>query len=165
MKRRSSLLAMWCLLSVGCATVAPPRGVQPERLSTVLPGAAVAKVERFAGEEMYNYMDGAAVTYLEHGPVWLTVAEVQYAGIRSQAEVYELGTFAQAAAVYATFAAGGNGEKLAVGEAGTLWPSVEPEAIFHQGRYFVRTMTYAGDAGTGKRVVTEVAAGLRQLLD
>lgn len=136
-----------------------------ERLSEALAGATVTKVERFAGEEMYNYMDGAAVTYLEHGPVWLTVAEVQYAGIRSQVEVYDLGTPAQATAIYATFAAGGNGEKLVVGEAGTLWPSVEPEAIFRQGRFFVRTMTYAGDAATGKRVVTEVATGLRQLLD
>ena len=159
----SALLLVW--LVVGCATVAPRPDVQLERLPEHLDGATVTRVERFAGEEMYNYMNGAAVTYLEQGPVWLVVGEVALSGVRSQVEVYDLGTPGHAAAIYTAFAAGGTGEALAVGEAGTLWPSVEPEAIFWRGRHFVRVMSYAGDAVTGKRVATAVATRLDRLLE
>lgn len=159
----SALLLLW--LVGGCATVAQRPDVRLEGLPEQLAGATVTRVERFAGEEMYNYMNGAAATYLEQGPVWLVVGEVELSGIRSQVEVYELATPGHAAAIYGAFAAGGTGEAVAVGEAGTLWPSVEPETIFRRGRYFVRVMSYAGDAVTGKRVATAVATGLDRLLN
>jgi hypothetical protein len=138
--------------------------VNPARLPSVLPGAEVANVERFEGEELYNYMNGAAATYLEHGKVRMVSADVTLDGVASKVELYTMVSADAATKVYAAFAASDGGEELICGVAGTLWPSSEPEAIFHRQERFVRVMTYARDAATGKRVATKVALGIDRLL-
>jgi hypothetical protein len=133
-------------------------------LPVYLPGAKVDKVESYLGEEMYNYMNGAAATYLGHGRVQLTAADVELDGVSSKVELFTLSSPQAARRVYAEFAKSEGGQALACGVAGCLWPSTEPEAIFHRGPHFVRVMTYAADAPTGKRVATAVARAMDQLL-
>jgi hypothetical protein len=164
MNLRSSLLLV-AAVCTSCALL-PSSSSSPDlaKLSSHLAGAVVSNVEAFQGEEMYNYMDGAAVTYLEHGRVQLTAADVQLDGISSKVELYTLASPEAAGSVYSAFAKSEGGEALACGVAGTLWPSTEPEAIFRRGCHFVRVMTYAADVATGKRVATAVAKAVDGLL-
>jgi len=164
MKSLSSLLVVLTLVCTSCALLRRDSGPELARLPRFLPEAKVSNVEGFAGEELYNYMNGAAATYLENGRVEMQAADVDVGGVSSKVELYTMASADVAQKIYTAFAKGAGGEAVAVGQAGTLWPSTEPEGIFHLGPHFVRVMTYAADAATGKRVASQVMVGVGRLL-
>ena len=164
MKSPSSLLVVLLLACSSCALLRRDSGPALSGLPAFLPEAKVSHVESFAGEELYNYMNGAAATYLEDGPVRMTAGDVEFAGVSSKVELYTMVSAAAAQRIYGAFAESPGGEFVAVAQGGTLWPSKEPEGIFLLGPHFVRVMTYAADAATGKRVASQVMVGVGRLL-
>ena len=122
-------------------------------------GLRLAPVEEYPGEHLYDFMNGAAVTYLEHHCRTLTAASAFRGSDQAKIELYDLATAADAQALYAELT-GKPGTPFAAGEAGCLWEGFEPEALFHRGRFLVRLLGYAKHRDTATALLTEIAAAL-----
>ena len=119
--------------------------------------------DAYAGERLYDYMNGAAVTYLERNFRTMVACDVFEGETQAKIEVYEMASAEDAVAVYSDLT-GSGGEPLGVGAVGCVWQGFEPEGVFRSGRFFVRVLAYAKDAETGTALVRKVATALAQQL-
>jgi len=122
-------------------------------------GCRVESVEEYPGERLYDYMNGAAVTYLERHFRTMAACDVFRASEQAKIELYEMASAQDAQELYTELA--GSGEAgLGAGQAGCYWAGFEPEGIFHRSRFFVRVLAYAKDVNAGKKLIADVAKGL-----
>ena len=128
-----------------------------------LPGGTVSGIEEYPGDRLYDYMNGAAVTYFEYGFKTLGACEVDGGAVKAKVELYQMDSAENAQRVYAAFA-GSPGKVLKAGLAGQYWHGFEPEGIFHRGRHFVRVLTYATGADQAVAFLGKVAAALDERL-
>ena len=119
--------------------------------------------EEYRGERLYDYMNGAAVTYLEHRFRTLAACDVYAGSTQAKVELFGMGSEADAAAVFDEFKSLG-GSRLAVGQQSRYWPGIEPETIFRRGAHFVRLLVYAEDAALARKLAERVASGIDRVL-
>jgi len=143
----------------GQAATATPAVAALRSAARSLPGLRFDSFQEYAGERLYDYMDGAAVTYLDHHVRVLAACDVFRGQTQAMVEVYDMSSASDAAAVFQEFS-GSSGQRLEVGEAGCYWLGSGPEGIFHRGRFFVRVLAFAADADLALALIREVAAGL-----
>lgn len=165
----AAVLCMALVLCAACRVVLPaPAEVSApvailHDLSGSLPGCRVDAVEEYPGERLYDYMNGAAVTYFERKFRTLATGDVFRGSAQAKIELYEMTAAGDAQQLYAEFASSGDAE-LSAGQAGCCWQGFEPEGIFHRGRFFVRVIAYAKDPAAGKQLLADVAKGVDALL-
>ena len=165
--------ALWVFLAA-CRTRYPKRGIGSQENATTatgilravdrgLPGMRLDGFEEYRGERLYDYMNGAAVTYFEHRFRVLSVCDVYEGSAQAKVELFEMDSVADAAAVFDEFNSPG-GRQPAIGQESRFWPGVEPEAVFRRGAHFVRVLVYAEDAAVAERLAEKVASGIDRVL-
>jgi hypothetical protein len=113
-------------------------------------------VQVYEGERLYDFMNGAAVTYLEHHFRTLAAADVFRGEDQAKIELYELATASDCERLYAEFSASSR-THFPAGEAGSFWAGFEPEALFRRGPFLVRLLGYAKDRDAAASLLAEVA--------
>jgi len=153
--------ALVLILCACRSTLAVPRG--PVAAITAAAAASASlrfgRTEEYRGERLYDFMDGAAVTYLDHHCRTLAAADVFRGQDQAKIELYELASAADSAALYAELT-GSPGTPFAAGEAGCIWAGFEPEALFRRGRFLVRLLGYAKDREAAAALLADVAAAI-----
>lgn len=159
---RAVSLCVLALVLCGCRT---PPGAASAAVAAATAAAEAAptlrfgQVEEYPGERLYDFMDGAAVTYLEHHCRTLAAAAVFRGADQAKIELYELASPADAMALYAELT-GSPGTPFAAGEAGCCWAGFEPEVLFRRGRFLVRLLGYARDREAAMELLAKVAAAI-----
>ena len=123
------------------------------------PGLRFGGLEEFRGERLYDYMNGAAVTYFEHHFRVMAACDVYDGSIQAKVELFEMGSAADSQAVFGEFESLG-GRKLAVGQDSRYWPGIEPETILRRGPYFVRLLVYAQDPAAAEKLAEKTASAI-----
>lgn len=123
------------------------------------PALRFGPTQTYAGEQLYDFMDGAAVTYLEHHVRVLAAADVFRGEDQAKIELYEMASPDDSARLYAELAASSK-VAFAAGEQGCTWAGFEPEALFRRGPYLVRLLGYAKDAGAAASLLVEVGVAI-----
>jgi hypothetical protein len=131
-----------------------------ERTALVLPGLRFGAVEEYPGERIYDYMDGAAVPYVEHRVRHLAACDVYRGPSQARIELYEAAAAADATALYREFSAPPGRAELGAGEAGCYWLGCGPEGIFHRQRFFARVLAYAKEPAEALELIRQLAGGL-----
>ena len=161
-RRLLPLGAALALTLCGCRTM-PPAASTPAAVlaatARATPALRFGPVEEFPGERLYNYMNGAAVTYLEHHLRTLAAGDVFRGADQAKIELYELASPADATRLYTALTAS-PGTAFAAGEAGCTWAGFEPEALFRRDRFLVRLLGYAKDRNAAASLLAEIAAAL-----
>ena len=161
--RRTVVVVALALALGACRTVPGPALTPPAAVlaatAAAAPGLRFGPVEEFPGERLYDYMDGAAVTYLEHHLRTLAACDVFRGADQAKIELYELASAADATRLYAGLTAAA-GAPFAAGEAGCTWAGFEPEALFRRDRFLVRLLGYAKDRDAAARLLAEIATAL-----
>jgi hypothetical protein len=120
-----------------------PGNVHPG--DNALPGWSLAEAPQvFEGENLFQYINGGAEIYLQHG--FKAVAASAYKGSDGRyinLDIYEMTDASGAEAVY-RHKAGEGGEALSMGDEAALF---DYYLLLRQGRYFV---TVTGDGSTDK---------------
>ncbi|MBN2451690.1 MAG: hypothetical protein JXR77_14975 [Lentisphaeria bacterium] len=160
--------AIGLALAWGCRSRAPTpeggTGSVPRRVLEALHSSPPSElvfegIEEYVGERLYDYMNGAAATYLECGFAVMAACDVLRGADRARVEVYEMSAEETATALYAESAAGSE-RVLEAGEAGCYWSGFEPEGLFRHGRFLVRVYGYPAAEGEGPALVARVAAAV-----
>ena len=155
---------MPALVAIGCRhNAASPQAI----LRKGLAGAENLKIrstEQYRGQELYNYMNGAAETYYERGFRVLGVAELERGDTHALVELYQLGIPANATALFASYRDKA-AKPLDAGTEGCYWPSQEIEGLFHRGPFFCRVYVYApagppGRGGPALKLLNDIASGV-----
>lgn len=146
----------------GCRTV-PERPRAPDLILAVaaqsVPGVRLGTIQTYAGERLYDFMDGAAVTYMEHNFHVLAAADTYRGADLAKIELYEMATAGDCERLYSQFAAA-PGAPFAAGEAGCSWAGFEPEVLFRRGPYLVRLLGYCEDRDAAARLLRDLAAAI-----
>lgn len=149
------LLGALALTLCGCRALPPPAPGPLALLAAAAqatPALRFGPPEEYRGERLYDYMDGAAVTYLEHHFLALAAGDAFRGADQAKVELYELASPADATLLYTELTAS-PGTAFAAGEAGCTWAGFEPEALFRRGRYLVRLLGYAKDRDAATRLL------------
>ena len=152
-----------CIATVGCRVLRPrdeadeTARVVMARFSASPSQLSLEGIQEYPGERLFDYMNGAATTFLDHGFQTMVSCDAIRGSTQAKIELYEMITLAAARAVYAELCAG-EGDVLAAGEEGCFWAGFEPQGIFRRGRLVAQIYAYAEEAEQGKGMVLEVAA-------
>ncbi len=153
-----ALSGAWGCRSLSGRVTSPLADVVQDALGD-LPGVSHDHVEVFEGEQLYDYMNGAAVTYLERDFRRMIACDVYEQSVQAKVELFEMGAAQSAGAVFSELSSAG-GEPLAVGEGGRYWSGGESEGVFLRGAFIVRILVYAEEATTAAALTKKVAAAL-----
>jgi len=123
------------------------------------PALRFGPTQTYAGERLYDFMDGAAVTYLEHHARILAAADVFRGADQAKIELYEMASPDDSTRLYAELAASAK-TAFPAGEAGCTWAGFEPEALFRRGPYLVRLLGYARDREAAASLLAEIGKAL-----
>jgi hypothetical protein len=111
----------------------------------------------YAGARLFDYMDGAAETYFQHGFRTLGVADTKWRRTQAKVEVFQLATPADAKALFDE-RNDGKGRELPAGLASASWEAREIEGIFYRGSYVCQFMIYGNDKEAHQLLDTLAAA-------
>ena len=146
-----------------CRGLTCPAAAEPADIlaatAAATPGLRFGVVRTYTGEGLYEFMDGAAVTYLEHHFRTLAATDVFRGADQAKIELYSMAAAADAATLYGELT-GSPGTPFAAGEVGCFWAGFEPEALFRRGRFLVRLLGYAKERDAAASLLAEVAAAL-----
>jgi len=155
---------MPALLAVGCRhNAASPRAILRKGLAGT-ENLEIRGTKEYRGQELYNYMNGAAETYYMHGFLVLGIAELERGETRALVELYQLEAPANATALFASYRDKA-AKPLDAGTEGIYWPAQEIEGLFHRGPFFCRVYVYAPASPPGRgapalKLLNDIASGV-----
>lgn len=121
-----------------------------------LPQLRFEKITLFPGEQLYDYMNGAAVTYLEQGFRVLGACDVFQNATQAKIELFQMASQEDAEAVFEEFAMGTGGIEFGPGGGGKYWSGTDSEGIFQDGPFFVRIMVYSKSPETAALLAEKI---------
>lgn len=116
------------------------------------------KTSQYAGTELFNYMNGAAEIYHQHGFVRMATARLKRSDTRALVELYQLDGPANTQKLF-KMRLDGTSKPLEAGSEGVYWPAAELEGIFRRGDMFCRVYVYASDEGA-VRMLSDIASAV-----
>ncbi len=120
----------------------------------------VTAVSSYDSESLWEFINGAADTFLQYGFQGLETAELSRDGIRVAIGIYDMGSALNAYGIYRTELPDG-AEALAVGAQAIVAPPYQ--ALMAKDRFYVKVDVYDGamDAAAGRAVLETIAASLQ----
>jgi hypothetical protein len=155
-----------------------PKRVHPIAVLTVLAGPAltscgggqsgfpvpegwtrVGEVRVYNAENLWEYIDGAAVLFVEYGVRTCTTADMSAADASVTVDLYEMASPLAAVGVFKRESAGRGGDLTGATVAAVSAPY---QALMVKGSTYAKVNTYEGELteSQGRRLLQELAAGL-----